>query len=144
MKKVSGVKYGYITANTTPMYQSWSEDARQVATLFKGTRVQIGAYNQKWACVRVEGVTGFVLIQHLTNKQTGNSDNEQNVVYEECEALTTANVNLRQKPGTVQQGIIHRPEGRKVHVYAYNPSFAYVEVNGKRRFLALNYLKRVS
>lgn len=145
VKKVSGVKYGYITANTTPMYQSWSEDARQVATLFKGTRVQIGAYNQKWACVRVEGVTGFVLIQHLTNKQTGNnSDNEQNVVYEECEALTTANVNLRQKASTSSKVLYIVPKGRKVHVYAYNPSFAYVEVNGKRGFLALNYLKRVS
>ena len=56
-----------------PVYTNWQRgkyptyDTASTPTLLlnKGEQVQVGAYNDTWACVRVDGVTGFVPLSAL-------------------------------------------------------------------------------
>lgn len=146
--KVSGKKYVYAKTDGVPMFESCSASSDQIAILSRGDKVQIGAYNSVWACVRIEGVTGFVKKDNLTATKpaasaTESSENGQ-VIYEECDGVTIGRLNLYQKAMTSSKKLATVAKGVKVRVYAYNHECAYVKVNGKYGFLALKGLKRVS
>ena len=57
---MKGALYAYAAADGTPIYPSWDAASQPLVLLGKGDRVQVGAYNRAWACVRIDGVTGFV------------------------------------------------------------------------------------
>ena len=57
---VRGAQYAYISAASANLYASCSASSRALDRLAYGTRVQIGAYNSVWACVKVNGRCGFV------------------------------------------------------------------------------------
>lgn len=144
-KKVSGKKYAYAKADGISMYESYSTGSDQIATLSKGDKVQVGAYNSAWACVRIEGVTGFIKRDKLTTTKpstvSGGSASNGEVVYEELDAVTTAKLSLYQKASISSKKLGTVLKGTKVRVYAYNRECAYVKVNGKYGFLALAGLK---
>lgn len=148
VSKVSGKTYVYAAVDGVPMYESYSTASDQIGILSKGTQMQIGAYNSVWGCVRVDGVIGFVKMDMISKSRpsTGGAitNGGSQVIYEECEAITTARLNLYQKASISSKKLAAIPSGTKVQVYAYNHECAYVQVNGKYGFLALNYLKRTA
>ncbi len=64
--RVKGALYAYAAADGTPIYPSWDAASQPLVLLGKGDRVQVGAYNRAWACVRIDGVTGFMRREALT------------------------------------------------------------------------------
>lgn len=65
-KTVSKKQKLYVDEDTLIMYDYWSQDSRQIATLSKGDCIEVDAYNSKWVRAYIEGVQGFVLIAGLT------------------------------------------------------------------------------
>ena len=63
---VRGRQYRYVSADDLSLFESYSADSDILATLKAGEKVRVGAYNDKWACVRARGVTGFVLRSGLS------------------------------------------------------------------------------
>ena len=63
--KVKGVRYATVVADGAPLFPEWSEALPPLATLPEGGQVRLGAYNSLWACVRVDGVTGFMRVDML-------------------------------------------------------------------------------
>ena len=64
--RVKGVKYMYVKAGLARVYESWSDDSRVLVTLVYGERLRVGAYNEVWACVKADGVTGYVKLDQLS------------------------------------------------------------------------------
>ena len=63
--KVQGRKLARAARDGVVVYKSWSDHSRQLTVLAKDAQVRVGAYNEKWMCVRVNGMTGFVLAEDL-------------------------------------------------------------------------------
>ena len=63
---MEGEEYRTVAVETLSLFERYSTDSRVLATLRRGDKVQVGAYNEIWAGVRVNGVTGFVLVSGLS------------------------------------------------------------------------------
>ena len=64
--KVKGRKFMFVSAGLARVYESWSESSSALLTVYYGERLRVGAYNEKWACVKVDGVKGFVRMDALS------------------------------------------------------------------------------
>ncbi|MBR6767346.1 MAG: SpoIID/LytB domain-containing protein, partial [Clostridia bacterium] len=143
--KVSGVQYRYVNTMNTPLYKSASTSSGRYTSLVKGAKVRIGAYNSTWACVKYDGMTGYVKLSALNaDKPTEETEEYGLITYEECIAITVRNLNLYKKPDASSTIKASVPKGFKVDVYAYNEECAYVKVDGKYGFVALEHLKKIA
>ena len=112
--------------------------------LAEGERVRVGAYNGKWACVRVDGVTGYMPVEDLELTSDEGSAEDSGVNYLECYAVTTAPTQLFGSADLTGEAIMPLEQGVVVHVYAFDSHSAYVEIDGRRGFVALRWLKKLS
>lgn len=67
IRKVKGQRTMYVSTGLTRVYKRWSETSDVLLTLYYGEKVRLGAYNDKWACVKVDGVVGYVLLEALSD-----------------------------------------------------------------------------
>ena len=142
VKKVSGERYAVVAREGATLYATWRQDAEALAQLSPGDRVRVGAYNAKWACVRFDGVLGYMLIGDLEIADDGRED-EGGVTYRECEAVAAGEVRLYADAALEGEPLATLPEGAALHVYAYNARVAYVEADGVRGFAELSGLRRL-
>lgn len=138
---VKGKRYAVVTADSAPLYPSWSEADKPITRLEKGARVQIGAYNGAWACVNADGVMGFMRIDMLELSDTQPVE-DSGVNYLECDATVTADASMYKSVDLSGTPLADLPMGATVHVYAFNARCAYVDYEDRRGFVALRYLKK--
>ena len=141
---VHGRQYATVVREGAKLYATWNEQGDVLATLVQGDVVQLGAYNTRWACVRIDGVTGFMLLTDLEASASDAPDEDTGISYLECEAATTAAVGLYEDADLSGEPIAQLAEGTQVHVFAYNRRSAYVEYNGQKGFVALRFLRKLS
>ena len=126
-----------------PVYPTYDASQTPLTRLTQGERVQLGAYNRRWACVRVDGVTGFMPIEALELEAVDVPPMDDGVNYLECEAEATARVELFANADLTGDVLAELNKGDRLHVYAFDRTTAYVEINGVRGFVALRYLNKV-
>ena len=139
---VSGTQYRYVSVESAGMYRSYSASSGRIQTLPYGTRVQIGAYNADWACVKYGDQIGFILLDHLTARSPVSSS-AGDVIAAEFNVVTTANAPVYTAPSTSAAAMGMLAPGVKLRVYAYNNAFAYVGAGTNRGFMELRYLRIV-
>ena len=139
---IKGTQYATVVADC-PVYPTYDASQTPLTRLTQGERVQLGAYNRRWACVRVDGVTGFMPIEALELEAVDIPPMDDGVNYLECEAEATARVELYASAELTGDVLAELNKGDRLHVYAFNRATAYVEANGVRGFVALRYLNRV-
>ena len=142
--RVDGARYAAVVRDGAPLYDSRSADAATLATLAEGERVQVGAYNAKWACVRVDSVTGYMRIEDLKPVSGPDEGAGDAISYQECEAVTTTALGVYGNAALDGEPIAQLEAGVEIHVLAYNDRAAYIERGGRRGFVALRYLRRLS
>jgi len=138
---VKGKRYATVTAESAPLYPSWSEADAPITRLERGARVQIGAYNGTWACVNADGAMGFMRIDALELTDAQPAD-DSGVNYLECDATLTTEAALYRSADLSGTPLAELPKGAALHVYAFNARCAYVDYEGRRGFVALRYLKK--
>lgn len=62
---VKGRRYAVVVTDGAPLYPSWNAKDAPLALLKAGDKVRLGAYNAAWACVKVDGVKGFMRVEAL-------------------------------------------------------------------------------
>lgn len=140
---VKGERYATVIRADAPLYPSWDDSEEPLAKLQQDERVRLGAYNARWACVRVDGVTGFMLIEDLELAAADATKPDDGVSYLECEAEATARLALYASADLTGEALAELNKGARLHVYAFNRSVAYVEYDGVRGFVALRYLNKI-
>ena len=141
---VHGQQYATVVRDGAKLYATWSEQGDVLATLSQGDVVRLGAYNTRWACVRIDGVTGFMLLTDLEASASDATNEDTGISYLECEAVTTAAVGLYDDADLSGEPVARLAEGAQVHVFAYNQRSAYVEYSGQKGFVALRFLRKLS
>ena len=143
---VEGEQYRYVSIDTLPLYKSYSTDSDVLATLKRGDRVQLGAYNDHWACVRANGVTGFVPLSGLddapddTWQETSGDDAITVVEGEEYALVAVDNAPLYPSHSDEDVPLALLAKGDRVQLGAYNGQWACVRVGGMTGFVRLETL----
>ncbi len=140
---VEGEQFATVIRDGTALYPGWDDAQEPLTRMKQGERVQLGAYNSRWACVRVDGVTGFVPIEALELNAADVPEMDDDVYYLECEAEATARLELYENADLTGEVKAELNKGSRLHVYAFNQTIAYAEYNGARGFVALRYLNKV-
>ena len=139
---VRGAQYAYISAASANLYASCSASSRALDRLVYGTRVQIGAYNSVWACVKANGRCGFVRRNALMARSP-QSTSAQDVIQAEFYAQAIQTAYAYAAPNASAAPIGRFSQGDRVTVYAYNNAFAYVGAGEYMGFVELKYLRIV-
>ena len=140
---VEGEQFATVIRDGAALYPGWDDSQEPLALMKQGERVQLGAYNSRWACVRVDGVTGFMPIESLELNAAYVPELDEGVNYLECEAEATARLELYENADLTGEVQAELNKGARLHVYAFNRTIAYAEYNGARGFVALRYLHKV-
>ncbi len=141
---VSGTQYATVITSDAALYASPSEAGDPIIRLGEGARVRLGAYNRLWACVRVDGVKGFIRLDALELGATDEAEAASGINYLECDAVTTTAVAMYGDATLDGTPVATLPEGSPIHIYAFDERCAYGECDGLRGFVALRYLKKTS
>ena len=126
------------------MRASYSDDSDALATLCCGEKVRVGAYNEAWACVKVEGVKdyGFVRMASLSELRP---DAPEGGAFTRMKVETTALVTADKSPITAglsadAKTVAKLNKGRRVRVIASNASFALVKTEDGEGYMRLESL----
>ncbi len=143
---VEGEVYRTIAVEALSLFKSYSTESEVLATLRRGDRVQLGAYNDTWACVRVDGVTGFVLLSGLSDADQPEDapDRGGDVVRVKGTMFAVATADgtpLYPTYDTASTPTLLLSKGDHVQVGAYNDTWACVRVDGVTGFVPLSALR---
>ena len=140
---VKGEQFATVVLDGAALYPGWDDTQAPITHLKQNDRVQLGAYNQRWACVRVDGVTGFMPIEALELSASDAPAPDDGINYLECEAEATVRLEVFANADLTGDVLAEPNKGARLHVYAFNGAVAYVEYNGARGYVALRYLNKV-
>ncbi len=141
---VSGKQYAAVVRDDAALVESWRDGAAEIGRLNEGDRVLVGAYNKKWACVRIEGVTGYMRIADLQPVSGPGDTDGGEICYVECGAVTTADVQMFDSADLDGAATAVLEQGTPLRVFAYNRRVAYVEADGRFGYVALRWLRRLT
>ena len=140
--KVKGRKYMYVSAGLARVYERWSESSATLITLYHGERVRVGAYNTRWACVKAEGVTGFVRADALSVGKPaaieGGSITRAGADAYALPARDGVTVYASYSADSEKVGALH--QGQQVQVEAYNAAWAMVRAGEIAGFVRIEDL----
>ena len=143
---VEGVAYRYVNTDALPMFEKPASDSAVLATLAMGKQVRLGAYTDEWACVRADGLTGFVLLSGLTEQAPQPAEKEveggeiTRVRGERYAVVLLDDAPLYPEPDASKEPAAHLPEGERVRLGAYNSVWACVRANGVTGFTRVEAL----
>lgn len=140
----SAVDY-VVASESASVYAGWSEDSGIIAVLNEGDRVQVGAYNESWACVRRGSRTGYMKLEDLAvaNEPVAQDDGGGDVFYGDVEAAAKSALQLRTAADGGSDVLGEIPKGATVRVRAWNDRFAYVEYGDLKGFVNRDELKQI-
>ena len=139
--KVKGKKYLYVTEDLASMYESWSGDSAVLMALCRGDKVRVGAYNAQWACVRCEGVTGYVRMEALSeSKPEAAEGGAFSRPKAETTAVTVRDISVRHALNPEARAIVKLGKGQRVRLIARNAAWALVQTDDGTGFVPLQDL----
>ena len=139
----SAVDY-VVAVQSASVYAGWSEDSGIIAVLGEGERVQVGAYNERWACVRRGDRTGYMKLEDLKVAEPAAPDAGGGAVsYGDVEAAAKSALQLHVAADGASDVLGEIPEGATVRVRAWNDRFAYVEYGDLKGFVNRDDLRQI-
>jgi len=146
--KVKGKQYRVVNVEALPLYGRWSTDSQVLAILEKGKRVQLGAYSGDWACVRADGVTGFVSLSALTGAEDEKGEDADQieggkvvrVKGEQYATVTAQSTVLYATWSTSSEALASLSRGDRVRLGAYNEKWACVRAGEITGFVPVEAL----
>ncbi|MBR0368360.1 MAG: SpoIID/LytB domain-containing protein [Clostridia bacterium] len=135
--KVKGRKFMFVSAGLARVYTTWSDASDPLLTLFYGERVRVGAYNDKWACVRTDGITGFMKLEALSETRPpdiegGRITRPKGDAYA---AATRDGVSVYASWTAGAEAVGELRLGQQVRVGAYNSAWAMVRAGNIAGFV---------
>ncbi|MEM5010531.1 SH3 domain-containing protein [Niallia taxi] len=127
------VKYVNVESNSSlNVRKSASSKAGVVTTLKKGKEVTVLSESNGWAKITVDGKTGYVSSDYLTEKTN------TYVKYVSIDSNSTLNV--RTSPNTSSSVVTKIAANTKVEVLSDSNGWSKIKVNGKQGYVASKYL----
>ena len=137
----------FVSADALSLFKSYSTESDILATLNAGEKVRLGAYNDKWACVRVRGITGFVLCSGLSEDPPKAATDAieggriTTVKGKHYATVTAESAPLYPSWNEADAPITRLERGARVQIGAYNGTWACVNADGAMGFMRIDALE---
>lgn len=132
----SGVKKR-VSINSLNMRSGAGTSYRSIATLNKGTMLDIVSQGNGWTKVKYEGRLGYVSSEYL-------QDIKPEATIQGLKEVTTSSLNVRSGANTSYSVIGKLKKGEKIKVISESNEWAKIEYNGKIAYTSSRYLKNAS
>lgn len=134
-----------VSASALPVYKSARTSSKKLGTLPQGQAVTIYAYNADWAYIGLEGRYGFCALSGLQKDSgeqpdDGADDSETSVPV----TVTAARVKVYKSASTSSKSLGTLRKGAEVNLVKARENWAYIELNGKYGYCALDALTKTS
>ena len=133
----------YISANTLNAYKSASTSSKKLGALSQGQSVTVYAYNPDWAYIGLNGKYGFCLRSGLTRSSSATHP-DGDLSSAVPATVTAESVKVYQSASTSSKSLGTLRKGAEVNLVKASQSWAYIELNGKYGYCALDALTRTS
>ena len=146
VRHVNGTRYLYVKEEQAAVYASWSTGAEVIGTLSAGERVRLGAYNDRWACVRLPdgGATGYMLRTSLTTEPPAEAVEGGQTVRAPSGTFAVAvraGAPVYRSYAEDSGRIAELDQGEQVEVIAYNAAWVMVRFDGLVGYVRIGDLK---
>jgi len=137
----------YVSVDALSLFRTYSTESEILATLKAGEKVRLGAYNQKWACVRARGITGFVLLSGLSDtppQSAGDAIEGGRITTVKGTRYATViadDAPLYPSWSEADAPITRLERGAQVRLGAYNGAWACVNADGVMGFMHIEALE---
>lgn len=137
----------YVSADALSLFKSYSTESDILATLNVGEKVRLGAYNDKWACVRARDITGFVLRSGLSEEPPRAEGDAieggriTTVKGKRYATVTADSASLYPSWSESDAPITRLEKGSRVQIGAYNGAWACVNADGVMGFMRIDALE---
>ena len=132
-----------VSAATLPVYKSASTSSKKLGALSQGQSVTVYAYNSDWAYIGLSGKYGFCARAGLT-RSSGATQPGADLDSAIAATVTAASVTVYQSASTSSKSLGTLRKGAEVNVVETSQSWAYIELNGKYGYCALDALTKTS
>ena len=132
-----------VSAATLPVYKSSSTSSKKLGALSQGQSVTVYAYNSDWAYIGLSGKYGFCARAGLT-RSSGATQPGADLDSAIAATVTAASVTVYQSASTSSKSLGTLRKGAEVNVVETSQSWAYIELNGKYGYCALDALTKTS
>lgn len=135
-----------VAASSLQVYKKASAQSKLLGTLKAGQEVTVYAYNQSWAYIGLEGRYGFCALSGLEritdggDSSDGNGDLSGAVSY----TVTASSVKIYESASTSSNSLGTLRKGVEVNLIQLSGDWAYIELNGKYGYCALDALTKTS
>ena len=129
--------YRYVSVDALSLFKSYSTDADILTTLKAGEKVRLGAYNDKWACVRARGITGYVLRSGLSDTPP----QRDTVKGKRFATVISDKAPLYPSWSESDAPLTHLDRGTQVQLGAYNGAWACVNADGVMGYMRIDTLE---
>ena len=132
-----------VSAASLTVYKSASATSKKLGTLAQGQKVTVYAYNSDWAYIGLNGKYGFCPRSGLS--RSGSATQPDADLDSAIPATVTAeSVAVYQSASTASKKLGTLRKGAQVNLVKSSQSWAYIELNGKYGYCALDALTRTS
>lgn len=137
----SNSSYYIVTANPSlNMRKGRGTNYAVVGTIPKGKKVKVTSISQKWGKVTYNKKTGYVYMSHLKQSTTSStSSSTTGIKYK-----TNIQVNIRSGRGTKYSIKGKIPKAKNVNVTSIKNGWGYVSYSGKKGYVSMKNLKKVT
>lgn len=132
----SGVKKR-VSINSLNMRSGAGTSYRSIATLNKGTVLDVVSQGSGWTKVKYEGRLGYVSSEYL-------QDIKPEATTQGLKEVTTSSLNVRSGANTSYSVVGKLKNGEKIKVISENNEWAKIEYKGKIAYTSSRYLKNAS
>ena len=132
-----------VTVASLPVYKSASASSRKLGALSQGQSVTVYAYNPDWAYIGLNGKYGFCLRSGLTRSSSATQP-DGDLSSAVPATVTAESVKVYQSASTSSKSLGTLRRGAEVNLVKASQSWAYIELNGKYGYCALDALTRTS
>ena len=132
-----------VSAATLPVYKSASASSKKLGTLSQGQSVTVYAYNSDWAYIGMNGKYGFCPRSGLT-QGSGATQPDEDLSAAVAATVTAESVKVYQSASTSSKSLGTLRKGAEVNLVKASQSWAYIELNGKYGYCALDALTKTS
>ncbi|EIT86291.1 putative N-acetylmuramoyl-L-alanine amidase [Fictibacillus macauensis ZFHKF-1] len=129
-------KVGYITAKAVNVRKKATTSSAVSMTLNTGDKVTILQTTSSWTKIQKGSKVGWVSNRYVSNKAPTKKPAKKEYAYVKVSDYLT----LRAKPSTRSKSLAKLKSGVKLTVLSTSGKWKYVEVNGKKGWVAASYL----
>lgn len=138
IQRIKGFRYMFVTAGVAPVYAAWSVNSEVRQTLYYGERVQVGAYNSVWACVKVDGVNCYLRMDALSTQKPAAIEGGT-LIRTNATAIALRDATVAASP-TDPTPVVTLSEGQTVSIEAANAIWAVVRTGNAVGYVRAQYL----